>query len=73
MTTTKRAYQTTYQLQYRKCGKRPCTTCRIGKGHGPYFYAYFREGGKLRSRYIGKASQQYIARLQREQVGRSAA
>ncbi len=44
----------TYQLQYRKCGKVTCSTCRDGRGHGPYWYAYWREGTRLRSGYIGK-------------------
>jgi hypothetical protein len=44
----------TYQLQYRKCGKSSCSTCRTGSGHGPYWYAYWREGSRLRSGYIGK-------------------
>ena len=46
----------TYQLQYRKCGKASCSTCRDGQGHGPYWYAYWREGSRLRSGYIGKVS-----------------
>src|SRR6476661_6063225 len=44
----------TYQLQYRKCGKPTCGTCKRGPGHGPYWYAYWREGARLRSGYIGK-------------------
>ncbi len=44
----------TYQLQYRKCGKASCSTCRKGQGHGPYWYAYWRVGTRLRSGYIGK-------------------
>jgi hypothetical protein len=44
----------TYQLQYRKCGKASCSTCRNGQGHGPYWYAYWREGTRLRSGYVGK-------------------
>jgi hypothetical protein len=44
----------TYQLQYRKCGKPTCNTCRNAQGHGPYWYAYWREGSRLRSGYIGK-------------------
>ncbi len=44
----------TYQLQYRKCGKASCGTCKRGPGHGPYWYAYWREGSKLRSGYVGK-------------------
>ncbi|MBE3561346.1 MAG: hypothetical protein IMW89_19310 [Ktedonobacteraceae bacterium] len=44
----------TYQLQFRKCGKTSCSTCRNGQGHGPYWYAYWREDSRLRSGYVGK-------------------
>jgi hypothetical protein len=40
----------TYRLEKVRCGKPGCTSCP----HGPYWYAYFREGDKLRSRYIGR-------------------
>jgi len=40
----------TYRLESVKCGKEGCRTCP----HGPYWYAYYREGDKLRSRYIGR-------------------
>ena len=40
----------TYRLETVKCGKEGCRTCP----HGPYWYAYFREGDKLKSRYIGR-------------------
>lgn len=44
-----------YQQQYRKCGKATCGTCKSGPGHGPYFYAYWRdETGRLHSTYLGK-------------------
>jgi hypothetical protein len=33
-----------------KCGKTACTQCP----HGPYWYAYWWESGKRRSRYVGK-------------------
>lgn len=33
-----------------KCGKRGCTRCP----HGPYWYAYWSEDGRRRSRYVGK-------------------
>ncbi len=46
----------TYQLQYRKCGKSSCSTCRNGQGHGPYWYAYWRDGSRLRSGYVGKVN-----------------
>jgi len=44
----------TYQLQYRQCGKSSCNSCVTGRGHGPYWYAYWREGSRLRSGYVGK-------------------
>ena len=47
-------YHITYQQQYQKCGKPSCKTCRESKGHGPYWYAYWHESGKLRSTYVGK-------------------
>ena len=33
-----------------RCGKESCTRCP----HGPYWYAYWTEEGRRRSRYIGK-------------------
>jgi hypothetical protein len=39
-----------YRLQSVRCGKPGCTRCP----HGPYWYAYWREGGRSRTRYIGK-------------------
>lgn len=42
-----------FQLEYIKCGKPKCK-CTKGKGHGPYWYQYWSEGGKTRSKYIGK-------------------
>ena len=45
----------TYRQQYRRCGKAGCSRCTSGQpGHGPYWYAFWREGGRLRSRYLGK-------------------
>jgi len=52
----------TYQLQYRKCGKPTCGTCKTGIGHGPYWYAYWRDGAKLRSGYIGKVQPMAVRR-----------
>ena len=40
----------TYRLEPVRCGKTACTKCP----HGPYWYAYWREEGRLRSHYIGK-------------------
>ncbi len=36
--------------QWVRCGKTTCGTCP----HGPYWYAYWREEGRRRSRYLGK-------------------
>lgn len=44
-----------YSQQYRRCGKAGCPTCMPpGRGHGPYWYAYWWEQGRVRSRYLGK-------------------
>ena len=43
----------TYRLEYVRCGKAQCA-CVGGTGHGPYWYAYWWEGGRTRKRYIGK-------------------
>ena len=40
-----------YRQRQVRCGKMTCTRCP----HGPYWYAYWREDGRLRSRYIGKS------------------
>jgi hypothetical protein len=39
-----------YRLEVVNCGKPGCSKCP----HGPYWYAYWREGGRIRSRYIGR-------------------
>ena len=39
-----------YRQQMVRCGKKSCTRCP----HGPYWYAFWREGGRTRSRYVGK-------------------
>jgi hypothetical protein len=41
----------TYRQESVRCGKQGCKKCP----HGPYWYAYYREDGRLRSRYIGRA------------------
>jgi hypothetical protein len=33
-----------------RCGKPHCNTCP----HGPYWYAYWTENGRRRSRYVGR-------------------
>ena len=44
-----------------KCGKANCTRCP----HGPYWYAYWWEDGKRRSRYVGKLEELEPASAQR--------
>jgi len=42
-----------------RCGKPNCTRCP----HGPYWYAYWTEGGRRRSRYVGKLEDPAAASL----------
>ena len=39
----------TYRREMVRCGKKSCA-----KLHGPYWYAYWKQGSRLRKRYIGK-------------------
>ena len=41
--------------EYRRCGAQGCKTCQRGPGHGPYRYAVWREGAKVKRKYLGKA------------------
>lgn len=49
----KRARQKTYRLERVRCGSKKCR-CASGELHGPYWYAYWSEGGRTRSEYVGK-------------------
>lgn len=40
----------TIRKEYIKCGNPNCSRCE----HGPYYYGYWKENGKLKKRYIGK-------------------
>lgn len=40
----------TYRQEHVRCGKHGCATCP----HGPYWYAYWKEDGRTRKRYIGR-------------------
>ena len=48
--TNEHGHAVTYQLRPTLCGKPGC-----GRHHGPYWYAYWSQGGRLRTVYIGKA------------------
>jgi hypothetical protein len=39
----------TYQREHVLCGKAACR-----KLHGPYWYAYWKAGGRVHKRYIGR-------------------
>lgn len=39
-----------YRQQHVRCGRASCTRCP----HGPYWYAFWREDGRTRKRYIGR-------------------
>jgi len=39
-----------YQSKYIRCGKKGCFKCP----HGPYIYAFWRAGGNVRSKYLGR-------------------
>lgn len=43
----------TYRQVSIRCGKDNCK-CSDGSGHGPYWYAYWSEGGRTKSQYVGK-------------------
>lgn len=51
--TGRTAGRRTYRSEMVRCGKKGCK-CADGKLHGPYWYAYWFEGGKTKSQYIGK-------------------
>ena len=48
----------TIRLEYIKCGNYECR-----KLHGPYLYAYWKENGILKKRYLGKSLEDYEAKL----------
>lgn len=43
-------WHATIREEYTKCGKPECNRCN----HGPYYYAYWKENGKTKKKYIGK-------------------
>lgn len=55
----------TYRLETVRCGKQSCRSCP----HGPYWYAYWREGGRLRSRYVGRELPEGVRPLEPDDAG----
>lgn len=49
--TEKQIGSITFRYETVRCGKENCSRCP----HGPYWYAYWKEGGRTRSRYIGRS------------------
>jgi DnaJ domain len=49
----------TYQLKYIRCGKKTCRTCP----HGPYWYRFWKERGRLRCEYVGKVDPSFHEQL----------
>ena len=49
-------HRVTYQHRMKFCSRPSCAKgCRSGvPSHGPYWYASWREGGRVRTRYLGK-------------------
>lgn len=40
----------TFRWETVRCGKKNCTKCP----HGPYWYVYWKDNGRTRSRYVGR-------------------
>jgi transposase len=60
---------------FKKCGDLSCSVCREGgkKGHGPYWYAYWREDGAGHDVYIGRVKNDHtIAEALRKHAQRTA-
>jgi len=55
--------------QYVRCGKSGCK-CARGLQHGPYFYCFWREEGKLKKVYIRKADVETVRSACRAQSRR---
>lgn len=41
-------------LEMVNCGKKRCTKCAQGKGHGPYYYLYGYRHGRRSKVYLGQ-------------------
>lgn len=45
----------TFREERVRCGKKACRCATGGELHGPYTYKYWKEGGRLRKAYVGRA------------------
>lgn len=64
------ADEVTYRLERVRRGKDNCR-CEQGQEHGPYWYAYWSEGVKTKSRYVGKRPPLGIPRRRRATTDKS--
>lgn len=48
-----RASTRTLRAEFVTCGQSRCRCMKGGEPHGPYWYAYHRDGGRLRKEYVG--------------------
>jgi len=49
-----------YRQEFTKCNKPGCKRCERGPGHGPYWYKFRREDGRLVKKYVGKNLPRYV-------------
>ncbi len=56
--------------QWVRCGRESCR-CGRGSPHGPYFYRFWREGGRLRKQYVRRSDVEEVrARCQASRLDR---
>ena len=46
----------TLEQRFVRCGNPRCKRCPDGAAHGPYWYAYWEEDGRTRTRYLGASA-----------------
>ena len=60
----------TLERKYIRCTRAGCRICTAWdsteRGHGPYWYAFWKEGGRTRSKYVGKELPPELAAQQAE-------
>ena len=49
-----------YRQEFTRCNKPGCKRCERGPGHGPYWYKFRREEGRLVKKYVGKTLPRYV-------------
>lgn len=54
--------------QWVRCGRVPCR-CAAGGRHGPYWYLFWREDGRLRKRYVRNAEAEPLQKALAERRG----